>query len=208
MKPNGRRAWRRAAKKLRRKMGRRWRSQEEWVYGKRWSELVPDLAAHRGHICGPWFKRHGFQSLDQESSSRHYIGLWGTVDGDTIGFVEAARPFTARSLVGMTMGSKKRIRRSISKLLARMHANLASLGYQHDAVRNDSFLRIGERLRPCPGCCACWGHRISSAYGEIAECCGPQTIGKRKSQIKAMRKWQETLADDCDGSGVLPARRP
>ena len=135
MTPNGRRAWRRAAKKLRCKMGRRWRSQEEWVHGKRWSELVPDLAAHRGHICGPWFKRHGFQSLDQESSSRHYIGLWGTVDGDTIGFVEAARPFTSRSLVGMTMGARKRA--------------WEMMGYQ-------CFdLRIGERLRPCPGCPQC-----------------------------------------------------
>ena len=43
MKPNGRRAWRKAAKKLRRTMGRRWRSQEEWVHGKRWSELFGDL---------------------------------------------------------------------------------------------------------------------------------------------------------------------
>ena len=195
MTPTGRRAWRRAAKKLRRKMGRRWRSQEEWVYGKRWSELVPDLAAHRGHICGPWFKRHGFQSLDQESSSGHYIGLWGTVDGDTIGFVEAARPFTARSLVGMTMGARKRHAHRI--------ATETKQWYRIEHVKH----RIGEHLRPCLGCCACWGHRISTAYGEYAECSGPQTNGKRKSQIKAMRKWQESLSDDCDGSGVLPARR-
>lgn len=143
MTPNGRRAWRRAAKKLRCKMGRRWRSQEEWVHGKRWSELVPDLAAHRGHICGPWFKRHGFQSLDQESSSRHYIGLWGTVDGDTIGFVEAARPFTARSLVGMTMGARKRAARNSVK----------RSGLKPYMLYEE--YRIGERLRPCPGCANC-----------------------------------------------------
>ncbi len=106
-------------------------------------------------------------------------------------FALPPKPFTARSLVGMTMGARKR-------------ASLS--GYSWQEIRDDWPL-LGERLRPCPGCCACWGHRISSAYGEIAECCGPQTSGKRKSQIKAMRKWQETLADNCDGSGVLPARR-
>lgn len=52
MKTTGRRAWRKAAKKLRCKMGRRWRSQQEWVHSKRWSELVPDLEAHRAHIAG------------------------------------------------------------------------------------------------------------------------------------------------------------
>ena len=31
--------------------------------------------------------------------------------------------------------------------------------------------------------------------------------GKSKRQVRAMRKWQATLADDCDRSGVLPARR-
>ena len=112
------------------------------------------------------------------------------------------KPFTARSLVGMSQKARKRLRhdRLFGPNVAPTKLLLAdSLTVQ---------LHIGERLRPCPGCCACWGHRISSAYGEIAECCGPQTSGKRKSQIKAMRKWQETLADNCDGSGVLPARRP
>ena len=110
------------------------------------------------------------------------------------------KPFTPRSLVGMSQKARKRLRhdRLFGPNVAPTKLLLAdSLTVQ---------LHIGERLRPCLGCCACWGHRISSAYGEIAECCGPQTSGKRKSQIKAMRKWQETLADNCDGSGVLPAR--
>ena len=116
-------------------------------------------------------------------------------------FALPPNPFTARSLVGMSQKARKRLRhdRLFGPNVAPTKLLLAdSLTVQ---------LHIGERLRPCPGCCACWGHRISSAYGEIAECCGPQTSGKRKSQIKAMRKWQETLADNCDGSGVLPARR-
>ena len=134
---------------------------------------------------------------------------------------------TPRSLVGMTMGARKRRARAVTYVAlnevtfvetaealaapthcARFHARKFPR-HEYD-LQMYKFVRlryrIGERLRPCPGCCACWGHRISSAYGEIAECCGPQTSGKRKSQIKAMRKWQETLADNCDGSGVLPAR--
>ena len=175
MSPNGRRAWRRAAKKLRCKMGRRWRSQEEWVHGKRWSELVPDLASHRGHISGPWFKRHGFQSLDPESSSRHYIGLWGTVNGDTIGFVEAARPFTARSLVGMTMGARKRLYRYIVDAFP-TEGDVFLICAEDEGVPIGWFL--AQRLRPCPGCEECRGY--DDGIGVI----------------------------HCDGSGVLPARRP
>ena len=200
MTPNGRRAWRRAAKKLRCKMGRRWRSQEEWVHGKSWFKLVPDLAAHRGHISGPWFKRHGFQSLDPESSSRHYIGLWGTVDGDTIGFVEAARPFTARSLVGISQSARKHTIRALFvelvftsqgtaieptdkgsrwfHLWCRGSGDAASRDPEYAALR--AKYRIGESLRPCLGCS--W--------------CGTDP-GDRKDG-----RWTE-----CDGSGVLPARK-
>ena len=118
MKPNGRRAWRKAAKKLRRTMGRRWRSQEEWVYGKRWSELVPDLEAHRAHVTGAWFKRHGVteqgpEKLDAQHLVRVYVGLWGTVDGDSVTYAMKPESFTARSLVGMTQGARKRLREAI-----------------------------------------------------------------------------------------------
>ena len=140
----------------------------------------------------------------------------------------ANKPFTARSLVGMSQSSRKRKARAVAFVVINSvtffeHAVPLASALHERLYRERGFprhseemrlvrdvrakYRIGERLRPCPGCCACWGHRISSAYGEIAECCGPQTSGKRKSQIKAMRKWQETLADDCDGSGVLPARK-
>jgi len=124
----------------------------------------------------------------------------------------ANKPFTARSLVGMTMGARKRAWLSNALYPVVFPSGIVTdetemqAGYSWPEIRDDWPL-LGERLRPCPGCCACWGHRISSAYGEIAECCGPQTSGKRKSQIKAMRKWQETLADNCDGGGVLPARK-
>lgn len=209
MSPNGRRAWRKAAKKLRWKMGRRWRSQEEWVHGKRWSELVPDLEAHRAHITGTWFKRHGFQSFDAESSSRHYIGLWGSANGETIGFVESASSITARSLVGMTMGARKR----------RWARDYDALPQSRRAAKTVSMLRaygvypkegnpLAQKLRPCPGCCACWGADVSPAdFGYYAECFGPRVNGHTKREIFRMWKWQRNLVDDCDGSGVLPARK-
>jgi len=186
MSPNGRRAWR------------------EWV---RRQNLRHKYKQPKGSVCR------------MARQARRHIPL---VPG-----VMLPKPLTARSLVGMTMGARKRA--AGMTMGARKRAARLCLGCiecRHEipdvdyGIRCDSsgaFARastvlrskyhIGERLRPCPGCCACWGHRISSAYGEIAECCGPQTSGKRKSQIKAMRKWQETLADNCDGSGVLPARR-
>ena len=105
MNPNGRRAWRRAAKKL-----------------------------------GAWFKRHGFtaqglQKRDSPHPVRVYIGLWGTANGNGVEYAVTPKPFTARSLVGMTMGARKQA--------------WDMMGY----LRSD--LRIGERLRPCPGCPEC-----------------------------------------------------
>ena len=159
MSPNGRRVWRRAAKKLRRKMGRRWRSQKEWLFGKRWSELVPDLEAHRRCIKGVWFKRHGvtaqgLQRFDSPHPVRVYIGLWGTADGDGVEYAVKPKPFTARSLVGKTMGARKR--NGITQRL-------------------DLWDYLDKRLQPCTGCMDC----------------DPQGFPSL-----------------CDGSGVLPARRP
>ena len=124
---------------------------------------------------------------------------------------------TTRSLVGMTQGARKRawLRGALNDYLF-PHQN--STGAEHD-VRSDyswseikmdaPYLgtKLGERLRPCPGCCACWGVRMSTAYGEIAECVGPDTRGRSKRQIRMMRHYHSDLREDCDGSGVLPARR-
>ena len=99
------------------------------------------------------------------------------------------KPFTTRSLVGMTMGARKRLRRAISKLLDRAHGNLASLGYQHDADRDDYFLRIGERLRPCPGCfdCAveCWVcHEPHEPPDELCDGSGVIRAGKLRPLLR------------------------
>lgn len=128
------------------------------------------------------------------------------------------RPFTPRSLVGMTQGARKRAWLS-GALGDYLFPHRNSTGAEHD-VRSDyswSEIRadapylgtqLGERLRPCPGCCACWGSDISPAGygGDVTECFGPLMAGKSKRAIANMKQYQRTLADDCDGSGVLPAR--
>lgn len=208
MSPNGRRAWRRAAKKLRRKLGRRWRSQEEWLHGKRWSEFVPDLEAHREHIKGGWFRRHGFTELDPRYKIRQYIGLWGTADGDGVEFAVKSRSFTARSLVGMTQGARKRaawyeaLRTSYdgdggpisnrklrlclrTALTPKVLADTVPIEWRLE-VR--AKYRIGERLRPCPGCVRCRCNTGLAAYPKLGEALCTGT--------------------GCDGSGVLPAHKP
>jgi len=212
MSPNGRRAWRAAAKKLRRKLGRRWRSPEAKWSGKRWSELVPDIAAHRAHVTGAWFRRHGctdqgLQTLDAPNMVRVYVGLWGAVDGDGVEYAVKPKPFTARSLVGMTMGARKRaawyealrtsydgdggpisnrkLRLCLSVLTAKVLSVTVPIEWRLE-VR--AKYRIGQNLRPCVGCLRCQCRSAFDAWPELGE----------------------ELAKDhptCDGSGVLPAKR-
>ena len=62
---------------------------------------------------------------------------------------KAARPFTARSLVGMSMGSRKR---AVIKEMRR--EDHPEHGQRLDYWEVRAQYRIGERLRPCPGCCS------------------------------------------------------
>ena len=57
------------------------------------------------------------------------------------------KPFTARSLVGMSEASKKRLREAI-------FCGSRAPEFASGAVSITAALRIGERLRPCPGCCS------------------------------------------------------
>lgn len=116
---------------------------------------------------------------------------------------------TTRSLVGMTMGARKR----------RWARDYDALPQSGRAAKTVSMLRaygvypkegnpLAQKLRPCPGCCACWGADVSPAgFGYDAECFGPRVTGHTKREISRMWKWQRTLVDDCDGSGVLTARK-
>ena len=90
--------------------------------------------------------------------------------------------FTTRSLVGMTMGARKR----------KAWTRYQSARFLCDDVNSDwtawrSTYRIGQKLRPCVGCLRCQCRSAFDAWPELGE----------------------ELAKDhptCDGSGVLPAR--
>lgn len=117
------------------------------------------------------------------------------------------RPFTARCLVGMTMGARKRAalydaarsgappisNRKLHLCLAPPRPKTMCLEDWRRECR--SKYRIGERLRPCPGCLkceACIGCEALEFVGALCEQCG---------------KERQPIYVSCDGSGVLPARK-
>lgn len=86
-------------------------------------------------------------------------------------------PFSARSLVGMSMTARKR--KALAEVADRAILAHPPTSYLYKLHRRP--YRIGQRLRPCPGCCACKGNAtVWFCHGDCK--------GKR----------------DCDGSGVLP----
>ena len=92
-------------------------------------------------------------------------------------------PFTARSLVGMTMGARKRAYRAAV-------AELEQAEVWRGDVVDRSRLRISERLRPCPGCFHCQ----------------PGEKGWHIDKTRSGRFRTPALALACNGSGVLPAK--
>jgi len=129
------------------------------------------------------------------------------------------KPWTPRSLVGMTMGARKRAalwavfvphcldwlgydpstsespqaeRRHMTGCLK--HSRTLTALYRDERAK----YRIGEKLRPCPNCLKCWPLTKTLDDGRIAAL-APSGTPKRYQSL--------TLDDLCDGSGLLPARR-
>ena len=84
----------------------------------------------------------------------------------------ANKPFTARSLVGMTMGARKRAYRAAV-------AELEQAEVWRGDVVDRSRLRISERLRPCPGCEECRGY--DDGIG-VLHCDGSGVMPARKQK--------------------------
>ena len=119
--------------------------------------------------------------------------------GNGVEYAVKPKSFTARSLVGMTMGARKRaarlqymlhtyeigpIRREVLSVFAPCDAA------SHTYKRAWRMYRIGQRLRPCPGCHTCM----------------PGVKGWHIDKVRGRFK-MPTIAWSCDGSGVLPARQ-
>jgi len=109
------------------------------------------------------------------------------------------RPFSPRSLVGMSQGSRKRAAwdHAATMHVLRDHSDPDQLiNPEVDAEQERRWsenlkaarrhYRIGERLRPCQGCAACL----------VCIACENGTCKRRHLKNQ-----------HCDGSGVLPARK-
>ena len=102
---------------------------------------------------------------------------------------EAARPFTARSLVGMTMGARKRaVRKAQAAVLVLLKVQPAD-PVKFTLLRRLLY-RIGERLRPCPGCfdCAveCWV--CHEPHDPPDELCGGSGVIRAGKLLPLLRK--------------------
>ena len=109
-----------------------------------------------------------------------------------------------RSLVGMTMGARKR----------------CGADYLHALTIN----RLGKRLRPCPGCAKCkskvrrfaptagWKSPRKWVMWDGSQLWMIARTWKRKCAIPNLSDYLAAVDDGtwkelfCDGSGVLPAR--
>lgn len=174
MKPNGRRRWRKACRRLRHREG----------------SAYPAKVARRNSI-------------------RHWAWMGGTLKP------LPAKPLTPRSLVGTSQGARKRRARAVAERRGLKPIHL------HEE------LRIGERLRPCPGCCTCKSRMLKRR--DYIKHNGPRTrqarhvIASTADLLVAAAAWRcgvlivtshtatrcalHDYSNHCTGSGVLPARR-
>lgn len=149
MKANGMRAWRKAAK--------RWRRTQNRANRKNGVAWINDGD-------GRWYRRQ-----------RAFFAQRPVIE---------PRPFSPRSLVGMTQGARKRAARRCPGCIECKH-EIPQRDYGLRCNSGGVFakspeqwrrrFKIGERLRPCPGCADC---------------------------LAGLLGWMSI----CDGSGVLPAR--
>jgi hypothetical protein len=106
------------------------------------------------------------------------------------------KPFTPRSLVGMTQGARKRSARLVASKSISEDQAVAYINEYGSFLRSAEYLgaywdsrskyRIGQKLRPCSGCVQCF----------VCVSCENDTCARTSHR-----------ASLCDGSGVLPARK-
>ena len=109
---------------------------------------------------------------------------------------------TPRSLVGMTMGARKRRALSaqeddaLSRLIRDPLKVLCGHFDAHDnAEQYRKPYRIGQRLRPCPGCRKC-GYEPTVTLWKLS----------RDAMWMSGSLVVRDIRNICDGSGVIPAK--
>lgn len=99
-----------------------------------------------------------------------------------------AKPFTARSLVGMTESTKKR----------KAFADWCRMGMRAWPTHAQRW-RVGERLRPCPGKHGCVN--CTKTCGSCEDQAPDDTKCQRCGSVMT------TEGPFCNGSGTVPARK-
>lgn len=195
MKANGRRRWRKAARKLRRDRARRWRDPENWTTAP-WKQIVGDAhySVMKRETRGSVFRRRG--DVQVTNGVTMYIGLRGNFSGEVPCLSADAKPFTALSLVGMTQGARKRAARIRCAWAVLQNG---SNGAAEVLRITRAKYRIGERLRPCPGKHGC--RNCTRTCGACEDQCPDDTQCKRCGSVMT------TGGPFCDGSGLLRARK-
>lgn len=142
---------------------------------------------------------------------------------------------TPRSLVGMTMGCRKRVVRArcweAGYTLRRNRFSLTSdqlraldVTERAECAKIRETYRIGQRLRPCPGCQKCgssvrrfaptagWKSPRKWVIWDGSQLWMIARTWKRKCAIPNLSDYLAAVEDGtwqelfCDGSGVLPAK--
>lgn len=122
--------------------------------------------------------------------------------------------FSPRSLVGMTMGARKQkarfdawhkavtygrevITRALRRCIATDQTKLRVGNVAIEYTQQRRRYRIGERLRPCPGCLACvacgWE---SDFFLSLNPCCNGSGVIPARSQVNAGKALAVEPADD------------
>lgn len=161
MRENGRRRWRKWAKKG--------------------LDIVSGYTARRLNKRRYWNRRR---------RHRNAVDVTGPLPP-----LPAAKPFDVRSLVGMTMGARKRATwREV--FLSRDGAHDFAM---HNGTRAEQWAkynkllseyRIGERPRPCPGCYSCLGGS-ASGVPKLGRCDGSGLRAAHTNAEQAeLRRWR------------------
>lgn len=192
MKANGMRAWRRANKAMRRRIARENRlagfSDRPGQSGRYARRHWRDVSGHNGIL-----------------TQRPVVPCRVCPRDLVVGMTQGARKRAARVEAGTEyagqMGMLKSSRRLRLLLWAVECNQRQALEYRRSRIKLWSGLRtlyrLGERLRPCPGCESCLGRECIGCEGgqlfegDVCERCRRTATGERI----------------CDGSGVLPAKR-
>ena len=129
---------------------------------------------------------------------------------------------TPRSLVGMTMGARRRaaraqymygayILRDCRRYVLRLFSETKD-GVSSEYKRAWRMYRIGQRLRPCLGCAKC----LRCLCGNSAACIGLYEAWTKHQKAEPACNdccghgcedgHCDKVEDICDGSGVIPAK--